>query len=111
LLAVGEFGGLWLSQDGVTWQDMAEPDFRVRSVAPVGDGFIAVGQSCDDSKCTTAVWASPDGITWTRETPEPGFFDGEMSTVRAAGPSLIAFSTIYSGPGEATGIGHWTWGN
>jgi hypothetical protein len=111
LLAIGDFGGPWLSHDGVTWQDVSQPDFRVRSVASLGDGFIAVGQSCNDSECMTAVWASADGIDWTRETPEPGFFEGEMSAVRAAGPGLIAFSTIYSGPGDASGIGHWTWGS
>jgi hypothetical protein len=104
-------GGLWLSPDGVTWQDVADPDFRVRSLAPRGDGFVAVGNSCDDAGCTTAVWTSPDGITWNRETPEPGFFDGQMTTVRAVGPGLVAFSVLHSGPGEAAGIGHWTWGN
>jgi hypothetical protein len=104
-------GGLWLSPDGVTWQDVGDPDFRVRSLAPRGDGFVAVGQSCDDAGCTTAVWASPDGIAWNREGPEPGFFDGAMTTVRAVGPGLVAFSVLHSGPGEAAGIGHWTWGN
>jgi hypothetical protein len=103
-------GGLWLSPDGVTWQDVSDPDFRVRSLAPRGDGFVAVGHSCDDAGCTTAVWASLNGITWNRETPEPGFFDGEMTTVRAVGPGLVAFSVLHSGPGEAAGIGHWTWG-
>jgi hypothetical protein len=103
-------GGLWLSPDGVTWQDVADPDFRVRSLAPRGDGFVAVGQSCDDAGCTTAVWTSPDGITWNRESPEPGFFDGQMTTVRAVGPGLITFSVLHSGPGETAGIGHWTWG-
>jgi hypothetical protein len=56
------------------------------------------------------VWTSPDGITWNRESLEPGFFDGEMTTVRAVGPGLVAFSILHSGPGEAAGIGHWTWG-
>jgi hypothetical protein len=111
VLTAGVFGGLWLSPDGVTWQDVADPDFRVRSVAPRGDGFVAVGDSCDDTGCTTAVWTSPDGITWNRETPEPGFFDGSMTTVRAAGPGLVAFSILHTGPGEAAGIGHWTWGS
>jgi len=111
VLAANDSGGLWLSPDGVTWQDVADPDFRARSLAPRGDGFVAVGQSCDDTGCTTALWTSPDGITWNRETPEPGFFDGSMTTVRAAGPGLVAFSILHSGPGEAAGIGHWTWGS
>jgi hypothetical protein len=110
VLAAGDTG-LWLSPDGVTWQDVADPDFRVRSLAPRGDGFVAVGESCDDAGCTTAVWTSPNGTTWNRETPEPGFFDGQMTTIRTAGPGLVTFSILYTGPGETAGIGHWTWGN
>lgn len=101
--------GLWLSPDGVTWQDVGDPDFRVRSVAARGDGFVAVGQTCDDTGCTTELWSSPTGITWTKEAPEPGFFDGSMTTVRATDPGLVVFSILYSGPGQAAGIGHWTW--
>jgi hypothetical protein len=110
VLAAGDTG-LWLSPDGVTWQDVADPDFRVRSIAPRGDGFVAVGNSCDDTGCSTALWTSPDGTTWNRETPEPGFFDGEMTTIRTAGPGLVTFSILYTGPGETAGIGHWTWGS
>jgi hypothetical protein len=108
LLAAGE-STVWFSPDGVAWQEVFPPDpdswssgHLGTSVAPMGDGFVAVGDA--------TVWISPDGITWTRETPEPGFFEGGFSTVRSAGPGLIAFSSIWRG-GEGVEPGHWTWDN
>lgn len=86
---------VWSSADGLTWTRVEQPSFvasttlGIWGVAPVGDGWQAVGGEADDT--APAAWTSPDGVTWTRvEVPVPP--SEEAATVLwslAASPDVV----------------------
>ena len=65
---------VWFSADGETWSTVdggpggpfdGPGEESVRGVAPVGNGFVAVGSRTVDNEQDAAVWYSPDGESWT----------------------------------------------
>ena len=78
---------LWFSADGESGRaSTAAPggpldttgEETVRAVAPVGDGFVAVGSRHVDNEQDGMAWYSPDGETWEQlDTPT-------LSAARAA---------------------------
>jgi hypothetical protein len=73
---------LWVSEDGLTWDEAATNNFALggpgsqimTAVATAGPGLVAVGQEHPDNQTPEAfnsvVWTSVDGTKWTR-LPEP----------------------------------------
>jgi hypothetical protein len=110
LVAVGaEFSGddfdaaVWASPDGITWSRVPHdeavfggPDYQeMWSVVAAGPGLIAVGLDGSGGDWDAAVWASPDGTTWSRVTGNEAAFGGAgrqgMEGVVVGGPGLVAF--------------------
>ncbi len=67
----------WLSADGESWEPVPDDDAalagaEVRSIVPLGSGFVAVGVLGSGQRPTGSVaWTSPDGVRWTRiDAPE-----------------------------------------
>jgi hypothetical protein len=109
LVAVGNDGGrgpwdnnpennaaVWTSVDGVIWSRVPNDETVfgsggnpvMLSVTVGGPGLVAVGADFyPASLAETAVWTSPDGITWTR-VPDDATFSGATS-VTAGGPGLV----------------------
>lgn len=93
------------------------------AVTSGGPGLVAVGSEdltyytragrcCEGPSADAVVWTSPDGLTWTRLTPDPAVFGGagsqQMFSVTAGGPGLVAVGR--DGP-SVDGGGHgavWT---
>ena len=79
----------WTSRDGATWAPVADDpsafaNAEVRSIARLGDGFVAVGVVGSAQGATAAVaWTSPDGRTWSR-VDDPAFAGGVAVSVIAA---------------------------
>ena len=92
LVAVGRDGAggaVWLSEDGVSWTRVPDPDGVLAPSPEVtlnrvlyvgvrgGPALVAGGSAGGDA----AVWTSNDGIEWVRE---PGEFGGEgQQTIRS----------------------------
>ena len=64
LVAVGS--GIWTSSDGITWVANAGVGHSFSAVAWSGTRFVAVG---DKGIGSVAMYASPDGFTWTQQDP------------------------------------------
>ena len=111
LVAVGgidQRAAVWTSPDGIEWSRVPHDDdvfggevgpssggSFMRDVTAGGPGLVAVGQSEPNS----AVWTSPDGITWSRVPHDDAVFGGEvgpilggaqMNSVTVGGPGLVA---------------------
>jgi hypothetical protein len=61
---------LWWSADGTSWEEVAlGPEFEaatVRDVISTPDGgYVAFGSRDAEDEFVSAVWESPDGVTWT----------------------------------------------
>ena len=80
------------------------PTGWVYAVAPVGQGFVAVGRGCvgDPPTCEATVWTSADGSTWERApasqaTDISGLVGGPtidgMVDVVAGGPGVVAIGS------------------
>jgi hypothetical protein len=67
---------------------------RMSSVTVGGPGLVAVGSvgnDGDDGDANAAVWASVDGLTWSRVPYDEAVFGGStMNSVAAGGPGLVA---------------------
>lgn len=123
LVAVGEdawSAAVWTSPDGVTWtriphdpavfgtglvgNDLWVPQTAMRDVIVGGPGLVAVGEEGvwggsengvdHESTGVAVVWASSDGVTWTRVPHDEDVFGGEgfqkMSGVATGGSGLVA---------------------
>jgi hypothetical protein len=71
------------------------------SVVAAGPGLVAVGFDWSGGDGDAAVWASPDGLTWTRVPHDEAVFGGDddqwMMSVVAAGRGLVAVGSDQSG--------------
>lgn len=91
----GSVVAIWHSTDGLNWS--ATPDgaslhgrdgafITMAAVVPAGDGWLAVGGEqlmCAPGPCLVraVVWASPDGLQWTRRADTAALQDAEMTGV------------------------------
>jgi hypothetical protein len=79
----------WTSVDGSEWQPVPDDpvafaDAEVRAIAPLGDGYVAVGVVGTAQNPSAAVaWTSADGRTWTR-VDDPSFVGGVAVAVAVA---------------------------
>lgn len=64
------------------------------------DGFVAVGEDCcgKADAVVGAVWASPDGTSWTRIEPVDVFGASVVEQVAASGSRLVAIGTSRAQP-------------
>jgi hypothetical protein len=115
LVAVGrgtsaedEAATVWVSADGYTWERIVDnavfggPGAQaMHSVVAAGPGLVAVGYDFMDGNFVAAVWASPDGLTWSQVPHDDAVFGGQiglyMYSVVAGGPGLVAVGSDYSG--------------
>jgi hypothetical protein len=77
------------------------PGGWIKNVTAGGPGLVAVGAVEEE---VTAVWTSPDGLTWSRVPHDPAVFGGEgnqlsMNSVTAGGRGLVAVGEEESGGG------------
>ena len=112
-----EDAAVWTSPDGVTWSRVRDEaalaetgDQRMQSVTAGGPGLVAVGWDGSLREKDAAVWASPDGVTWSRVPHDEAVFGGEdrqeMRGVTAGGPGLVAVG--WDGPGGDFDAAVWT---
>jgi actin-like ATPase involved in cell morphogenesis len=99
---------VWTSQDGASWTRVphedalfgGESDQHMNSVVAGGPGLVAVGFDHSAGHSDASVWASSDGITWSRVTDEAmfgGAGDQTMNRVTTGGPGLVAVGYDVSG--------------
>jgi len=88
---------VWTSPDGISWSrvphDPAVFDRAgMNSVTAGGPGLVAVGfEFLDEERVIAVVWASPDGIAWSRVLHDEAVFGGAtMESVTTGGPGLVA---------------------
>ena len=104
LVAVGNVRGddsagaaVWTSVDGYAWTRVPhdpevfgdagfESDWLMESVTVGGPGLVAIGKADG----ATAVWTSPDGLTWTLVPAADIPGAGAMNDVVAGGPGFVA---------------------
>jgi hypothetical protein len=122
LVAVG-FAGLpgdfdaaaWTSPDGIAWSMVHSDDVvfggpgrqSMNSVANSNRGLVAVGWSESADGVVAAVWASPDGATWSRVPHDDAILGGDrdvfMRGVTAGGPGFVAVGWSLAG-GSSDGV-------
>jgi hypothetical protein len=73
----GYFASAWSSTDAVTWKLITKPDafsadssYLLSATADGRGGLYALGSISSAETNTEALWHSPDGVTWTRITPD-----------------------------------------
>ena len=102
-VAVGAFGTILTSPDGVTWFTELQGGWWLHGVTWTGSQFVAVGDVMCSGTCTNAiVQTSPDGLAWTRRessSPDP------LYAVAGSGSIVVAVggTTGTSGVGLPTG--------
>jgi hypothetical protein len=122
--ADGTLGPVWTSSDGQTWTQGALPALAagswVNSPVAISGGFVLPGvimvkkghivpsdgsggcgmAGSDQSLYQAALWWSPDGKTWTRDTLKgttSGYFDGiDMSVTRIDDHTVVASESFGS---------------
>jgi hypothetical protein len=75
---------VWTSTDGLTWERVADNEGvlggpnkqAMYAVAAGGPGVVAVGWENSGGDEDAAVWASVDGLTWERVSPDEEVFGG-----------------------------------
>ncbi len=76
----------WSSTDGgATWRPIASPELasgRPLAVVAAGLGFVAVGESVDQT--AAAAWSSTDGSSWIAAADEPALQNEGMQMVMTA---------------------------
>lgn len=76
---------VWSSADGETWRDTGELTSGeaprragIRSFATDGDRTIAAMGVCDGGGCSTELWSTEAGGSWTRRLVRTGMEDAEV---------------------------------
>jgi hypothetical protein len=83
------------SEDGIAWSLVGDTrgEFAGASaerIAAWSRGITITGSFCDESwNCTSEVWNSPNGLTWTRSPLNLDADNSWMNPVVAGGPGLI----------------------
>lgn len=121
---VGSTAVVWTSVDGRVWSRLpfeqdafGSPGYDgngtvMNSVTVGGPGLVAVGSDGGVS----AVWTSPDGVSWSRAPHNPDAFGtgqanrsaSEMLGVTAGGPGLVAVGQVGEGVEEQSSAAVWT---
>lgn len=91
--------GVWLSEDGLTWESaVVEGDGAIMALV-VGDGqLLAAGSGAGGAGTEAAVWTSPDGREWTRVArdafaPGPGCLSTKAEDIAAGPGGYVAVGT------------------
>ena len=103
----GSDAAAWVSDAGGAWQaspaspalEAAEPGTaEMRAVAPWHGGWVAVG-SVDASADHRlgAIWTSPDGLEWERQTDRAGFLGTAAYGIATAGDRLVVVGSMVGG--------------
>ena len=88
-------GAVWVSEDGRTWDRIADDEgvfgggYAILDIARTQDGFVAVGSAHDAGETSGAVWRSADGLSWNR-IESPSFSGTSMWAVVSGDPGLVA---------------------
>jgi hypothetical protein len=92
---------VWVSADGWTWSRVPHDEAvfggtdeqEMASVGASGSGLVAVGDDNSGGNWDAAVWASGDGLTWSRVPHDRQVFGGagnqSMWTVTAVGDGVV----------------------
>jgi hypothetical protein len=113
LFAAGQVGlqpAVWVSDDGLTWTAISDPDIavpvgKIRDLVVGGPGLVAVGEAFTGESWAPrpAVWASADGRHWARVPHDLEVFGsaegGSIATVAAGSDGLIAVGGEFFGQG------------
>ncbi len=102
VVAVGLFGTVLTSPDGITWTEQAPDDYdTLADVAWTGSQFVAVGLG-------GVIMTSPDGTVWTSRKTGPSW--EAVQGVAWSGAILVAtsasFPTVYTSPDGVTWTEH-----
>jgi hypothetical protein len=110
-----EDGAVWISDDGLDWQRVPDPDEvfggdgdqQILDVASFGDQMVAVGYDASGGDEDGAVWRSFDGIAWQRVSlPEEvvgGTGDQRMNRVVTLEEEGAGFPAIVVGGSDGSG--------
>ena len=94
---------VWISTDGVDWEqvegaDLITPgDQQIMGITATSTGFVAVGYDGASGDWDAAVWLSPDGLGWSRVTPQNalgGDGDQIINAVSETSDGLVAVGSI-----------------
>lgn len=86
---------IWLSADGVGWNDVPVVDSRAGEISAIASGpagLLAFGNEFSEAlgRSFATIRTSQDGVAWTR-LPAPAVFDGaSVASVRSIGPAFFA---------------------
>ena len=104
-----EDAAVWTSTDGLTWTRVAHDEVvfggaagqEMRAITAGGPGLVIVGSDMSGGDLDAAVWASSDGLTWSRVPHDEAALGGpdaqEMWGVVAGGPGVVAVGHDQSG--------------
>ena len=121
---------LWTSQDGRAWTkgslppDAVAPGASANTPVSIAEGFVLAGvvtvkkghESGGGGVCgggvnltehQAALWWSPDGTTWTRDSlsrATPTYLDISMDAHRIDDHTVVAIESLYSDTGTTTTI-------
>jgi hypothetical protein len=93
---------VWMTADGITWTGASAAENAVfKSVAPWGDGFVAVGSQprvVEGTEITAGViWTSPDGLSWEARGTGTGLEESTLTGVFRVGEALVAVAECCGG--------------
>jgi len=105
LAEVGERDGghVWVSTDGRTWTEADVPSqgfpMGVNAAHADADGFVLAGHVLEGANTwVPAIWASPDGIAWTRGSSLPEGGGHAWGVARGPDGSYVATIDLEDAP-------------
>jgi len=113
LFAAGQVGlqpAVWVSDDGLKWTSVSDPDIavpvgKIRDLVVGGPGLVAVGEAFTGESWAPrpAIWASADGRHWARIPHDLDVFGaaegGSIGSVTTGPDGLIALGGEFYGQG------------
>jgi hypothetical protein len=101
------------STDGVTWTESTigsdTQEISLDSIVVLDSGYVAYGSQWDEYGGGSAIWTSPDGITWTYEADMPGGMY-IWNVKQAADGTLLAMGEGPQGPALWSSTDGIAWG-